>query len=118
MAPSLFEQLHAVLGPEYRGLINKVVWHAYQVGRWSGAEDERVKRLHIDAYQQGRMDEREALAALQREQVRIAREAASGIPWSDLCELRGDHERAARARAHEERTASLPSPTEVGRWVA
>lgn len=115
---TLFEQLHALLGPEYRGLINKLVWHAYQVGRWSGAEDERVKRLHLDAYQQGRMDEREALAALQREQVRIAREAASGISWSALCDLRGDHERAARARAQEERVATMPSPTEIGGWAA
>ena len=115
---TLFEQLHEILGPQHRGLLNRVVTHAYEVGRWSGAEDERVKRLHLDAYQQGRMDEREALAALQRQQVAIAREAASGISWSALCDLRGDHERAARARAHEERIASMPSPTEVGRWVA
>lgn len=114
----MFERLHETLGPDYRGLINEVVWHAYEVGRWSGAEDERVKRLHLDAYQQGRMDEREALAALQRQQVAIAREAASGISWSALCDLRGDHERAARARAHEEHIAAMPSPTELGGWAA
>ena len=111
---STFDDLPEELKPTVARLCN----HTYELGRWSGAEDERVKRLHLDAYQQGRMDEREALAALQRQQVAIARQAAQAGPYSALCDLRGDHERAARARAHEERIASMPSPTEVGRWVA
>ncbi len=115
---SLFEQLHGIVGPDYRGLINKVVWHAYQVGRWSGAEDERVMHVVTDDYQRGYSAAVADMAANQRQQVAIAREAASGISWSALCELRGDHERAARARAHEERITAMPSPTEVGGWVA
>ncbi|WP_075889733.1 hypothetical protein [Actinomyces provencensis] len=115
---SLFEQLHAVLGPDYRGLINRVVTYAYEVGRSSAFEDVRVVHVITDDYQRGYSDAVADMAAAQREQVRIAREAASGVSWSALCDLRGDRERAALARAQEERIAAMPSPTEVGGWAA
>lgn len=115
---SLFEQLHEILGPDYRGLINKLVWHAYEVGRSSAFEDQRVMHVITDDYQLGYSAAVADMAALQRQQVAIAREAASGISWSALCDLRGDHERAARARAHEERIEAMPSPTELGGWAA
>lgn len=60
----------------------------------------------------------EDMAALQREQVRVARRAAQAGPYSTLADLRGDEERAERARAHERRIASMPSPTELGGWRA
>lgn len=119
MTPTMFERLHEVLGPQYRGHLNRLVTHAYLVGRASAFEDVRVVHVIGDDYQLGYSDAVADLteASAQRDRAIVATALAS-MPYSALCDLRGDHERAARARAHEERIAAMPSPTEIGGWAA
>ena len=115
---SQFEQLHALVGVEHRGLVNSVVTAAYLTGRGGAFADVHAARVIAEGYWRGYSDAVADLAAAQREQARIAREAAQGISYADLCDLRGDHERAAQARAQQQRIDAMPSPTEVGRWAA
>lgn len=71
-----------------------------------------------DGHARGYQAAQDDMAALQRRQVQVARQAAQAGPYSALCDLRGDREGAQRARAHEQRIAAMPSPTERGGWVA
>lgn len=111
---STFNDLPEELKPTVARLCN----HTYELGRSSAFEDQRVMHVVTDDYQRGYSAAVADMAALQRQQVAIAREAAQAGPYSALCDLRGDHERAQRARQHEQRIAAMPSPTEVGRWAA
>ena len=111
---STFDSLPAELKPT----VAYLSFEAYLLGRSSAFEDQRVMHVVTDDYQRGYSAALLDMAALQRQQVAIARQAAQAGPYSALCDLRGDHERAARARAHEERIEAMPSPTEVGGWVA
>jgi hypothetical protein len=67
-------------------------------------------------FEDGYAQAEEDLAALQRQAVAAARSAAAGTRYSDLAAKRGDHERAARARAREDAIMAAPSPSTPG-WT-
>ena len=65
---------------------------------------------HDDGYQEGYQASEEHMAALQRQAVASARQAASHASYAELAELRGDHERAAQARARDQAMWATPTP--------
>lgn len=67
-------------------------------------------------FEDGYVQAEEDLAAQQRRAVEVARSAATGTPYSDLAEARGDHARAAQARAREDAIMAAPSPSTPG-WT-
>lgn len=83
--------------------IQDIAMAYYRAGARAGFED---------GYAQAEED----MAALQRQAVAAARSAAAGTRYSELAEARGDHERAAQARAREEAIMASPSPSTPG-WT-
>lgn len=83
--------------------IQDIAMAYYRAGARAGFED---------GYAQAEED----MAALQRQAVAAARSAAAGTPYSELAQARGDHERAAQARAREEAIMASPSPSTPG-WT-
>lgn len=55
---------------------------------------------YADGVAQGRQAAEQELAAIQRAAVESARRTADRGPYADLAERRGEHDRAARQRAH------------------
>ena len=86
-----------IYAPPYMSLSDQgkaVYWDIYFAGRDDEAA-ESVARVAA-AYAQGRADEREELAALQRQAVAIAHDVRE--PYWVLAERRGEHRRAQVAR--------------------
>jgi len=67
-------------------------------------------------FEDGYTQAEEDMAAQQRRAVEVARSAAAGTRYSDLAQARGDHERAAQARAREDAIMAAPSPSTPG-WT-
>lgn len=67
-------------------------------------------------FEDGYAQAEEDMAAQQRRAVEVARSAAATTRYSDLAQARGDHERAAQARAREEAIMASPSPSTPG-WT-
>lgn len=67
-----------------------------RIAGWYHDEGHRVG--FAAGYAQGRADEAEELAALQRSAVAVTRAVAQAGPYVDLCELRGEPGRAERQR--------------------
>ena len=76
---------------------NELTAHGQAVGYdyyWSGYDDGKAMGILL-GYRQGRYDEAEHIAALQRRASAVARSV--GEPYWDLAEHRGEHERAQKA---------------------
>lgn len=71
-----------------------IFWEGYRSGVFDGID---IGRSQADV---------EAAASWSAMAERIRRMAATSVPYSVLCELRGEPERAERARAHETRVAA------------
>ena len=67
-------------------------------------------------FEDGYAQAEEDMAAQQRRAVEVARSAASAARSSDRAQARGDHERAAQARAREDAIMAAPSPSTPG-WT-
>lgn len=67
-------------------------------------------------FEDGYVQAEEDMAAQQRRAVEVARSAATGTRYSNLAQARGDHERAAQARAREDAIMAAPSPSTPG-WA-
>ena len=103
-SPSVFKRLDE-LGPEAMREVSRTIAVGERIGYCAGFEAAcaLLKTTQNAAYAAGQADMVTALHAEQLKQLDAENRAlsaslAQGVPYAELCELRGEHDRAARAR--------------------
>lgn len=102
--PSVFKRLEE-LGPEAMREVSRTISVGERMGYRAGFEAACALLVHTHnaAYAAGQADMVTALHAEQLKQLDAENRAlsaslAQGVPYAELCEIRGEHDRAARAR--------------------
>ena len=102
--PSVFKRLDE-LGPEAMREVSRTIAVGERIGYCAGFEAAcaLLKTTQNAAYAAGQADMVTALHAEQLRQLDAENRAlsaslAQGVPYAELCELRGEHDRAERAR--------------------
>lgn len=103
-SPSVFKRL-GELGPEAMREVSRTIAVGERIGYCAGFEAAcaLLKTTQNAAYAAGQADMVTALHAEQLKQLDAENRAlsaslAQGVPYAELCELRGEHDRAERAR--------------------
>lgn len=103
-SPSVFKRMEE-LGPEAMREVSRTISVGERMGYRAGFEAACALLVHTRnaAYAAGQADMVTALHAEQLKQLDAENRAlsaslAQGVPYAELCEIRGEHDRAARAR--------------------
>lgn len=102
--PSVFKRMDE-LGPEAMREVNRTIAVGERIGYQAGFEAAcaLLKTTQNAAYAAGQADiltaiHAEQLKQLDAENRALSASLAQGVPYAELCEIRGEHDRAARAR--------------------